>query len=638
MSTLNEVVVSLYNNATALQSTPTTLAVIAERIRSDEFKDAILQIRAASDKIVASNLKKQLQAFTPSGRFASRNKAGLLQHSGIVSADIDDLDPHAAAGLRDSLRSDSHVAFACISPSGRGVKALLWCDPARPHLESWRACEAFVKSNYGYPIDPATKDVCRLCYMSHDSDAYITSGLVVPIPYPAQTVTATQVASPSPEGLSRDDVRELLRHIPPAPDYDKWLRIASAVWSLLPKHEGSELLQQWSPEQSPGEYAAKYQNRLTTVTLGSLIFFAKETGWHPSPAFKAKMPDSAVIEAENLALWAKLATREFGVGPVPLKPVPRFSLNGVPICTPGNITTISAQAKTGKTAFVAALIAAAIMPQPGRVGGPDCLGASATDPGSRTILHIDTEQSPYDHHRVGVSTLQRAEVVTRPPNFRSFRLAGSGPQELRSALQLLAQQEGENHGLFAVILDGIGDFADDVNDAKECNPLVAVLHDLAILHDCPVIVIIHENPAQKTGKSRGHLGSQLERKSETNIRLKKKGETTIVFADKTRGAPISEKHGPRFAFSAEHGRHLSVPSDGQTAEGGAKLKALRLLAEECLADADCYSRKFKDLRAMIIAARGYSQATAERRISDMVDGSIIKKDVGSIYTLVVVEA
>ena len=71
----------------------------------------------------------------------------------------------------------------------------------------------------------------------------------------------------------------MLSFIPPRPDYDKWLRIASAVWSVLPAGEGATLLNRWSREEADGEYMAKHKSRLKRITIGSLVYYAKEEGW-----------------------------------------------------------------------------------------------------------------------------------------------------------------------------------------------------------------------------------------------------------------------------------------------------------------------------------------------------------------------
>lgn len=80
-------------------------------------------------------------------------------------------------------------------------------------------------------------------------------------------------------GLEVEEVRALLAAIPPRPDYDTWLRIASAVWSVLPMGEGAALLNAWSPEEKPGEYAEKHKARLHQIGAGTLIHIARQHGF-----------------------------------------------------------------------------------------------------------------------------------------------------------------------------------------------------------------------------------------------------------------------------------------------------------------------------------------------------------------------
>src|SRR5262249_9188485 len=110
----------------------------------------------------------------------------------------------------------------------------------------------------------------------------------------------------------------------------------------------------------------------------------------------------------------------------------------------------------------------------------------------------------------------------------------------------------------SIVIDGVADLVADVNDAVECNAFVAELHALAIRFDCPITVVIHINPGSETGKTRGHLGSQLERKAETNLRLDKDGEVTSVWSEKQRRAPILKGKGPRFQWGSEAGMHVSI--------------------------------------------------------------------------------
>ena len=73
-----------------------------------------------------------------------------------------------------------------------------------------------------------------------------------------------------------------------------------------------------------------------------------------------------------------------------------------------------------------------------------------------------------------------------------------------------------------VILDGVADMCNDVNDIKSCNSLVSALMRISQQNNCHIINVIHQNfGSAKLGT--GHLGSALEKKSETTIVLEEKG-------------------------------------------------------------------------------------------------------------------
>ncbi|MSU34356.1 MAG: hypothetical protein EXS36_04470 [Pedosphaera sp.] len=133
---------------------------------------------------------------------------------------------------------------------------------------------------------------------------------------------------------------------------------------------------------------------------------------------------------------------------------------------------------------------------------------------------------------------------------------------------LLETAKADLGGVHSVFIDGIADLVLDVNDAAESNAFVAELHALAIQFECAIVLVIHLNPGGQakggTPKTRGHLGSQLERKSETNLRLDKDEDVAVVWSDKNRHAPIPKDKGTRFEWSDEHRMHVSTTAGGRS--------------------------------------------------------------------------
>lgn len=79
--------------------------------------------------------------------------------------------------------------------------------------------------------------------------------------------------------VGAETIQTLLAAIPNRPDYDTWLRIASAVWAVLPMEDGARLLHHWSPEERDGEYAGKHKARLQQVGVGTLFHLAADAGF-----------------------------------------------------------------------------------------------------------------------------------------------------------------------------------------------------------------------------------------------------------------------------------------------------------------------------------------------------------------------
>ena len=83
----------------------------------------------------------------------------------------------------------------------------------------------------------------------------------------------------STDTFTEAEIAGMLQKIPPHPPYSEWMKILSAVFSVLPFFEGARVLNEWSPEKRDGEYFRKHQQRLKQVGIGTLVMLAKNNGW-----------------------------------------------------------------------------------------------------------------------------------------------------------------------------------------------------------------------------------------------------------------------------------------------------------------------------------------------------------------------
>lgn len=335
--------------------------------------------------------------------------------------------------------------------------------------------------------------------------------------------------------------------------------------------------------------------------------------------------NAPTTETEDDRIRRLLRARAFDPSktPPPLRPI--FSLGGVVIATPGNLVAITAQAKVGKSALVSALTAAAMVPEGAET---DLLSAVGYNAAGKGLLYFDTEQSPDDFWHAVARAKRRARVDQLPAWLHAYTVADLPAQIARKAVAVAMADAAEQHGgLHSVILDGVADLVLDVNDAEECNGIVAELHAQAIRYDCAIVCVIHKNPGSE--KVRGHLGSQIERKAETNLTLDKEDEVTVVWSAKQRRAPIDKKTGPRFRWDDELKMHVTAEVVSKPA---AKVMQLLELAQSVMQPGQTMS--WKDLVAALQEARRTpdgvpSTKTAQRWIADMRTANILSLTFGS---------
>jgi len=186
-------------------------------------------------------------------------------------------------------------------------------------------------------------------------------------------------------------------------------------------------------------------------------------------------------------------------------------------------------------------------------------------------------------------------------------------------------------GIYCVLLDGIGDLAIDLNDIAESNTLVTELHAYAIKYDCPIVGVLHENPGEKSpDKQRGHLGSQLERKAESNIRLVKDSDgSTVIYTEKSRHANIPRKSGHRFKWSKSDAMHISAATDPKTAVNYEHVLEKQFVEEVFKESVGGLS--WRELHERIAKIGNLKEGGARKRFAKLLKLELIEKNSAGFY-------
>ncbi len=341
-----------------------------------------------------------------------------------------------------------------------------------------------------------------------------------------------------------------------------------------------------------------------------------------SPA-AATPPAAPVLNPALAALIAQVeATRFDPAHPPPEEPWV-FKLVDVEVAHPGNLVTIAAAVKSGKSSVLAAMLASLF----GTADG-DYLSFTGRNPDGKAVLHFDTEQSRGDHHTMMMRALHRAGIAAPPAWFRSYSLTQIDPADRRSVVRVMARQAHAAGGLQAIFIDGVADLAVDVNDTAEACGLVAELHQLAGETACLIVNVLHHNPGSE--KTRGHLGSQIERKSESVLVLRKDGETVSISCQPARRAEVAGDKAPCFTWSDEAGMHISTRSKAASKDD-LKREELAELAEAAFGDKKLL--RWADLNEGIMAARKCVTSTASEKMREMKRLDVIRHAGAGTYAL-----
>lgn len=144
------------------------VSVAINRIRNGNSKELVEQIRQLP-KEKADELKKALPGACYGGSFRNRSIRGLIKESGLMIIDLDGLEN--AEQERDNLRENPYIYSAWVSPSGKGVKALVKILPDAANYKAYfESFGEYLASPYW---DGNTSDISRFSFESYDPDIWV---------------------------------------------------------------------------------------------------------------------------------------------------------------------------------------------------------------------------------------------------------------------------------------------------------------------------------------------------------------------------------------------------------------------------------------------------------------------------------
>lgn len=201
-------------------------------------------------------------------------------------------------------------------------------------------------------------------------------------------------------------------------------------------------------------------------------------------------------EKKTKALWENILVTD---EPPPIEVLIR--IKDEIAATAGNYGTIVGKKKSRKTLFVVWYVSEFIR----------------QNKDNRAMI-FDTEQGKHHVFRVRekIKKLSGAEIPV-------FYLRGRSPFERRQIIENTIEYWPNRPRL--VVIDGIRDLMVDINSVEETSEIIVWLEALTLKYNLHIDLVLHLNKVDSN--TRGHIGSELENKSEIVIEIEKDEKTGI---------------------------------------------------------------------------------------------------------------
>lgn len=307
-------------------------------------------------------------------------------------------------------------------------------------------------------------------------------------------------------------------------------------------------------------------------------------------------------------LHEKLNSRKFRNGYKPPEENVIFSIQGKNIGTSQSFVCFQGLPKAGKSTFITSAIASAFTHW-------DIFGMKINFPKNRKrICYIDTESSDFDYYRVLERIRSQIICDPLPHNFDSFLFREDDPQDIQSMIEIYLD---ENPDCSVLVIDGILDLIADFNSVEQSFYLVQWLKRITKKHDLLILCVLHLG--KKDQNSIGHIGSYLDRKSQSVLKIEKNKEKRTLDLI------------PTFLRSTDDFDPISIQSNGgqwyqvtdDPVQKGSYIFGMEKISliNKLLPDPKTY----KDLIADFSEFTSKGQTTAKKIVKDWInEGSILK--------------
>lgn len=195
-----------------------------------------------------------------------------------------------------------------------------------------------------------------------------------------------------------------------------------------------------------------------------------------------------------------------------------LSIGDSVIGTTGNFITLTGLPKAGKSTFTSCIISSMISKT-----FPDIMGfKTEKHPGKEKIVLFDTEQGNYDFQNMLKRIKWMAQTDNVEKKFDAYLLR---EDDSSTILRMINAYLNENKDVGIIVIDGLLDCIDNMNDEGASKRLIRLLKRWAAKNDILIVTVLHLG--KKDMSSIGHVGSACDRYAQSVLNIEKTKDGTF---------------------------------------------------------------------------------------------------------------
>lgn len=279
--------ISIYSGIKEIKSTKKIeIFEFLENIQNGYWQDHVLPIRSEKNKNKRRDLKKSVPAVTISGIFEQRRDDKLLQHSGLIAIDIDDLGKDVEK-YRTLLSKDPYTFSVFSSISGTGLCLLIKID-SRRHRDAFKSICSYLLDNYDIVVDSSCINESRARFVSYDPYIFVNEKAET---YKKYLPKEKKRTLPPPIYVKDDFDRMInemvIRGVDCTEDYRDWIRTAFSLSDEFGEagreyfHKLSSISGKYDTSKCDRKYSSALKSRNNSskrCSIATIYWFAKQSG------------------------------------------------------------------------------------------------------------------------------------------------------------------------------------------------------------------------------------------------------------------------------------------------------------------------------------------------------------------------